>query len=96
MKFDSSSSDEKNVSIIELITNFYAKNYDFSESFTKNLIELITNNIDIKNIENIKNHMKKSSFSNSLDIFIEEPEANLFPIDQKNMAYFVSPRFKSK
>lgn len=32
--------------------------------------------------------MKKSSFSNSLDIFIEEPEANLFPIDQKNMAYF--------
>ena len=90
VKFDSSSSGEKNVSIIELIANFYAKNYDFSESFTKNLIELITNNIDIENIENIKNYMKKSSFSNSLDIFIEEPEANLFPIDQKNMAYFLS------
>ncbi|EFM2972991.1 ATP-binding protein, partial [Campylobacter jejuni] len=32
----------------------------------------------------------------SLDIFIEEPESNLFPINQKNMAYYLASLRNSK
>lgn len=90
IKFDNASSGEKNITILELIASFYAKEYDFNESFSKTMVGIITSNIDIKSIEVIKNYMKKSEFLNLLNIFIEEPESNLFPIDQKNIAYYLS------
>lgn len=90
IKFDNASSGEKNITILELIASFYAEEYDFNESFSKTMVGIITSNIDIKSIEVIKNYMKKSEFLNSLNIFIEEPESNLFPIDQKNIAYYLS------
>lgn len=90
INFDSASSGEKNVTILESITRFYAKEYDFKESFSTNILELMTNNINIESLETIRKYMAESKFFKSLDIFIEEPESNLFPIDQKNIAYFLS------
>ncbi|ELP9120036.1 ATP-binding protein [Campylobacter lari] len=102
--FEQSSSGEKSTSIMEIISNYFAYVYDIkNKSLEKvtieNLISDLKKSIDTKRklienkvIERIKLIETLLSEKNkpTLDIFIEEPESNLFPTNQMNMAYYLS------
>ncbi|MCV3375025.1 ATP-binding protein [Campylobacter sp. IFREMER_LSEM_CL2151] len=102
--FEQSSSGEKSTSIMEIISNYFAYVYDIKnkslEKITiENLISDLKKSIDTKRklienkvIERIKLIETLLSEKNkpTLDIFIEEPESNLFPINQMNMAYYLA------
>ncbi|MBR8463331.1 AAA family ATPase [Campylobacter sp. faydin G-24] len=90
IKFENSSSGEKNITILELICGHFASKYDFADGFSKGLLGLITERVELKNLEQLQNFMKKNDFNNFLDIFIEEPEVNLYPMAQKKLVYFLS------
>lgn len=100
--FEQSSSGEKSAIVVELICNYFSRDYKFkapsgdkidlgnlllsilgqkveTSSFNKNEV--------IKQLNSIK---KPKNSKYSLDIFIEEPESNLFPSNQKDMAYYLS------
>ncbi|ECK8391788.1 ATP-binding protein [Campylobacter jejuni] len=111
--FEQSSSGEKSASILEIICNYFAYDYDIEQKSVKKIIlENILNKFII-NKNNLKEQYQrieeeiservdslKFLFSQknkpSLDIFIEEPESNLFPINQKNMAYYLASLRNSK
>ncbi|EFP3713003.1 hypothetical protein HPX16_002025, partial [Campylobacter jejuni] len=100
-------------SILEIICNYFAYDYDIEQKSVKKIIlENILNKFII-NKNNLKEQYQrieeeiservdslKFLFSQknkpSLDIFIEEPESNLFPINQKNMAYYLASLRNSK
>ncbi|HGG0342255.1 TPA: AAA family ATPase, partial [Campylobacter jejuni] len=104
---------EKSASILEIICNYFAYDYDIEQKSVKKIIlENILNKFII-NKNNLKEQYQrieeeiservdslKFLFSQknkpSLDIFIEEPESNLFPINQKNMAYYLASLRNSK
>ncbi|EPE3793278.1 AAA family ATPase [Campylobacter lari] len=102
--FEQSSSGEKSTSIMEIISNYFAYVYDIKnkslEKITiENLISDLKKSIDTKRklienkvIERIKLIETLLSEKNkpTLDIFIEEPESNLFPTNQMNMAYYLA------
>lgn len=105
--FEQSSSGEKSASILEIICNYFAYDYNIEQKSVKKIIlENILNKFII-NKNNLKEQYQrieeeiservdslKFLFSQknkpSLDIFIEEPESNLFPINQMNMAYYLA------
>lgn len=107
LPFEQSSSGEKSVSIIEIICNHFAHNYNIKQKSIKKItFENILHKV-IKDKKLLEKHHQsiekeiikqvdslRSLFSQknkpSLDIFIEEPESNLFPINQKNMAYYLA------
>ncbi|EAH6247552.1 TPA: ATP-binding protein [Campylobacter jejuni] len=111
--FEQSSSGEKSASILEIICNYFAYDYNIEQKSVKKIIlENILNKFII-NKNNLKEQYQrieeeiservdslKFLFSQknkpSLDIFIEEPESNLFPINQKNMAYYLASLRNSK
>ncbi|EPH3707207.1 AAA family ATPase [Campylobacter jejuni] len=111
--FEQSSSGEKSASILEIICNYFAYDYNIEQKSVKKIIlENILNKFII-NKNNLKEQYQrieeeiservdslKFLFSQknkpSLDIFIEEPESNLFPINQKNMAYYLTSLRNSK
>ncbi|EAI8342396.1 ATP-binding protein [Campylobacter jejuni] len=111
--FEQSSSGEKSASILEIICNYFAYDYNIEQKSVKKIIlENILNKFII-NKNNLKEQYQrieeeiservdslKFLFSQknkpSLDIFIEEPESNLFPINQKNMAYYLAGLRNSK
>ncbi len=111
--FEQSSSGEKSASILEIICNYFAYDYNIEQiSVKKIILENILNKFII-NKNNLKEQYQrieeeiservdslKFLFSQknkpSLDIFIEEPESNLFPINQKNMAYYLASLRNSK
>ncbi|HIC4135879.1 TPA: AAA family ATPase, partial [Campylobacter jejuni] len=104
---------EKSASILEIICNYFAYDYNIEQKSVKKIIlENILNKFII-NKNNLKEQYQrieeeiservdslKFLFSQknkpSLDIFIEEPESNLFPINQKNMAYYLASLRNSK
>ncbi|HEC1759895.1 TPA: ATP-binding protein [Campylobacter lari] len=102
--FEQSSSGEKSTSIMEIISNYFAYVYDIKnkslEKITiENLISDLKKSIDTKRklienkvIERIKLIETLLSEKNkpTLDIFIEEPESNLFPTNQMNMTYYLA------
>lgn len=110
--FEQSSSGEKSTTIIEIISNYFAYEYDIEDNFLDKVIirnmvfnlgklinikdkfikdKIIRNDIIdvIKRIKLIKTLISKKNKPN-LEIFIEEPESNLFPINQMNMAYYLA------
>ncbi|CUU74253.1 AAA family ATPase [Campylobacter hyointestinalis] len=98
VKFENASSGEKSSTIIELVSSYYANKYDFSDGFSSNVLNLIVNSIALdKNIlDRFQDYIQNNKFENSLTLFIEEPEANLFPINQNKLAkYLSSLRFGS-
>ncbi|WP_139493077.1 AAA family ATPase [Campylobacter armoricus] len=102
--FEQSSSGEKSTSIMEIISNYFAYVYDIKNkslekitienliSDLKKLIDTKRKLIENKVIKRIKLIETLLSEKNkpTLDIFIEEPESNLFPINQMNMAYYLA------
>ncbi|WP_086303165.1 AAA family ATPase [Campylobacter vicugnae] len=90
IKFESASSGEKSISIIELICSYFANNYDFDNGFSNSLLELISQKIEIDNIVNLQEYIQKKSFKSFMSIFIEEPEVNLYPQKQQSITYFLS------
>lgn len=102
--FEQSSSGEKSTSIMETISSYFAYLYDIKKkSLDKIAIENIifdlkksisakgrfTENNVIKRIKLIETLLSEKN-KPTLDIFIEEPESNLFPINQMNMAYYLT------
>ncbi|EGA8550628.1 AAA family ATPase [Campylobacter coli] len=102
--FEQSSSGEKSTSIMETISSYFAHLYDIKKkSLDKIAIENIifdlkksistkgrfTENNVIKRIKLIETLLSEKN-KPTLDIFIEEPESNLFPINQMNMAYYLA------
>ncbi|MBF7042256.1 ATP-binding protein [Campylobacter volucris] len=59
---------------------------------SKNALDKQYSNIEKVVLEQIEllDFIFSKKYQLSLDIFIEEPESNLFPINQKNMAYYLS------
>ncbi|TKX28245.1 AAA family ATPase [Campylobacter estrildidarum] len=105
--FEQSSSGEKSTSVLEIICNYFAYDYDIEQkSIKKIILENILNKFTIEKerLEGRYQHIEKEMLKHfdslnflfsqknkpSLDIFIEEPESNLFPINQKNMAYYLA------
>ena len=90
IKFENSSSGEKNSAIVEAVCDYFAKEYDFADGFSRGLLSIISQRVEIKKIEEIQNFIKRNEFKNFLDILIEEPELNLFPTNQQKLAYYLS------
>ncbi|EGD0208528.1 MULTISPECIES: AAA family ATPase [unclassified Campylobacter] len=102
--FEQSSSGEKSTSVMETISSYFSYVYDIkNKSLDKIAIENIifdlkksistkgkfTENNVIKRIKLIETLLSEKN-KPTLDIFIEEPETNLFPTNQKNIAYYLS------
>lgn len=90
IKFENASSGEKNLSIIELICSYFAEHYDFANSFKNTLTGLIVNGAVFENLGRLQDYLKNNEKQNFMDIFIEEPESNLFPEKQKRIAYYLA------
>jgi hypothetical protein len=90
IKFENASSGEKNLSIIELICSYFAEHYDFANSFNNTLTGLIVNGAVFENLGRLQDYLKNNEKQNFMDIFIEEPESNLFPEKQKRIAYYLA------
>ena len=90
IKFENASSGEKNLSIIELICSYFAEHYDFANSFSNTLTGLIVNGAVFENLGRLQDYLKNNEKQSFMDIFIEEPEANLFPEKQKRIAYYLA------
>lgn len=97
-KLHNASSGIKSVSIIEIITTYFAYNYiNMKEKFSKFLIEIYSK----LKVRNSKEFFKKFEdihiSSDKLSLFIEEPELSLFPSYQKKLVeYFVDICFSKK
>lgn len=96
IKFENASSGEKNLSIIELICSYFAEHYDFTNSFNNTLTGLIVNGAVFENLGRLQDYLKNNEKQNFMDIFIEEPESNLFPEKQKRIAYYLASLQKKK
>lgn len=96
IKFENASSGEKNLSIIELICSYFAEHYDFANSFNNTLTGLIVNGAVFENLGRLQDYLKNNEKQNFMDIFIEEPESNLFPEKQKQIAYYLASLQKTK
>ena len=96
IKFENASSGEKNLSIIELICSYFAEHYDFANSFSNTLTGLIVNGAVFENLGRLQDYLKNNEKQSFMDIFIEEPEANLFPEKQKQVTYFLASLQKMK
>ena len=96
IKFENASSGEKNLSILELICSYFSEHYDFSNSFSGALTSLIVNGAVFENLGRLQDYLKNKEKQKFMSIFIEEPEANLFPERQKNIAYFLASLQKKK
>lgn len=96
IKFENASSGEKNLSILELITAYFSKCYDFSNSFSSTITNLIINGAVFENLVMLQDYLKNKKTQNFMSIFIEEPEANLFPEKQKQIAYYLASLQKTK
>ncbi|OCX42303.1 hypothetical protein A7X81_03695 [Campylobacter ornithocola] len=105
--FEQSSSGEKSASILEIICNYFAHEYNIEQKSVKKIIlenilnKFITNKNKIqeqyRSIEeeilkqiNFLQFLFSQKNKPTLEIFIEEPESNLFPINQMNMAYYLT------
>ncbi|MBP3221319.1 MAG: ATP-binding protein [Neisseriaceae bacterium] len=106
IKFENTSSGEKSVSIIELLTYYFAKHYDFIQNIPDAIRMLLDIRFDKKlfsELSTSKNHGQmllyddeEYSFKKSLTLLIEEPESNLFPTNQKALTCFLSSLRKKK
>lgn len=96
IKFENASSGEKNLTILELICSYFSKHYDFSEGFTSTLKDLVINGAIFENLGRLQDYLKNKKTQNFMSIFIEEPEANLFPEKQKQIAYYLASLQKTK
>lgn len=97
IKLEHASSGEKNASILELISYYFSNKYDFGKGFNKNLNLLLTNNSLLDDDETVKltllvllDYLSKIKVERLLSLFIEEPESNLFPTNQRDLTYFLS------
>lgn len=101
IKLEHVSSGEKNTIVLELILTYFSEKYDLNSSYHSNL-RLLLNAIDLNNMQNIRkvfDYVSDELKGKALFIktfFIEEPESNLFPINQKELTYFLSSIGKNK
>ena len=91
-----SSSSEKNISVMELVCDYFAKKYDFSESIKKAISEAIISGADFTKLEAIAKKLKNNKVKTFLNLFIEEPESNLFPTQQKKVLLYLASLLKAK
>ena len=96
IKFENASSGEKNLSIIELICSYFSDHYDFSEGFISTLTDLVVNGAIFENLGRLQDYLKNKEKEFFMNIFIEEPEVNLFPEKQKQVTYFLASLQKMK
>lgn len=96
IKFENSSSGEKSSAVIEAVSDYFSKEYDFDDGFSKVLLDLVSQKVEIEQVDRLQKFIKKSDFKSFLDIFIEEPEANLFPTNQHKLAHYLSSIMKNK
>ena len=96
IKFENASSGEKNLTILELICSYFSKHYDFSEGFTSTLKDLVINGAIFENLGRLQDYLKNKEKEFFMNIFIEEPEVNLFPEKQKQVTYFLASLQKMK
>ena len=96
IKFENASSGEKNLTILELICSYFSKHYDFSEGFISTLKDLVINGAIFENLGRLQDYLENKKTQNFMSIFIEEPEANLFPEKQKKIAYYLASLQKTK
>lgn len=102
IKFENTSSGEKSVSIIELLTCYFAKYYSFIQNIPDAIRMLLDIRINKKvffELSTSKNNgqmpllddnSEEYSLKKSLTLLIEEPESNLFPTNQRALTYFLS------
>lgn len=96
IKFENASSGEKNLTILELICSYFSDHYDFSEGFTSTLTDLVINGAIFENLGRLQDYLKNKEKEFFMNIFIEEPEVNLFPEKQKQVTYFLASLQKMK
>lgn len=96
IKFENASSGEKNLTILELICSYFSDHYDFSEGFTSTLTDLVINGAIFENLGRLQDYLKNKEKEFFMNIFIEEPEINLFPEKQKQVTYFLTSLQKMK
>ncbi|MGP1484892.1 MAG: hypothetical protein ACTTJC_02135 [Campylobacter sp.] len=89
-KFEHASSGEKNLSILELICSYFANSYDFDTGFSRSVVDLISQKIQIENIVKLQEYINNKNFRNFMTFLIEEPEVNLFPQKQQAVTNFLS------
>lgn len=89
IKFENASSGEKSSTIMELILHYFTSNYSFDDNFISIVIELASRQIEVKNLNALQKTIAKSDFKKKLTYIIEEPESNLFPINQKRILEFL-------
>lgn len=96
VRLNHSSSSEKNIGIMEIICDYFAKKYDFNESVKKAVSEAITSGADFTKLEAIAKKLKNNKVKTFLNLFIEEPESNLFPAQQKKIVFYLASLLKAK
>ena len=95
-RLNHSSSSEKNISVMELICDYFAKKYDFSESVKKAVGEAITSGADFTKFEAIAKKLENNKVKTFLNLFIEEPGSNLFPAQQKKIVFYLASLLQAK
>lgn len=91
IKLEHASSGEKNTIVLELILTYYLSKYNLIESFKSNIKSSIEN-LDLVLTKKLFDYVEAIIEDIPLfllTVFIEEPETNLFPINQKKLIYFL-------
>lgn len=96
VKLNHSSSGEKNVSVMEVICDYFAKRYNFNESIKNAVGEFISSNVGFENFEKLSKYLSNNEVKTFLNLFIEEPESNLFPAQQKKVTSYLVSLLKEK
>lgn len=108
IKFENTSSGEKSVSIIELLTYYFSEEYSFIKNtsdeirillgirFNKDIFSKFSSNKNNGQMSLYDDNSEEYSFKKSLTLLIEEPESNLFPTNQRDLTYFLSSLRKMK
>ncbi len=96
VKLKHSSSGEKNVSVMELICDYFAKKYDFSDSLNNAIGGFVLAGTELLNFEKLSKYLKENKKGTFLNLFIEAPENNLFPTQQKKIACYLVSLLREK
>jgi hypothetical protein len=90
IKLEDASSGTQNVIPLSLIIEYFSKQYDFSKSFNKIIVDYLSKNDSLRdfraeqNIGDIKHR--------NIHIHIEEPELSLYPESQRSLIDFIVNR----
>ncbi len=93
VKLKEASSGEINVSLLELACEFYAKKFDWRRGLVDSVVSAILSQnktANFQNLQKLERYVSKNDIKHTLNIFIEEPESNLFPNQQKKIVAYLA------